>query len=137
MKYYDFTYLLSPDLGEKEAKDFSQEIINSLQKEEGVLQKTKDPLKIKLAYPIKKKERVWLSSLSFSLRPEKIQNLKEKFASDINILRFLLFSQKPSKIKPLKKAIKTRRKPSEKKVELKEIEKKLEEILGSVHEGEA
>jgi len=130
MKHYNLTYLISPDLDEKKAKDFNQSIIDSLQKEGGVLSQVKMPAKIKLAYPIKKKGRAYFFSLSFSSGPEKIQNLKEKLGSDNNILRFLILGQKPQRIKIPKKVVKIpSQKPAEKKVELKEIDKKLEEIL--------
>ena len=131
MRYYDLTYLITPEFSEKEAKDFSQKILNLLQKAGGVLDKIKEPIKISLAYPIEKKRSAYLVSLNFLLGPEKIQDIKKELSFDPNILRFLLFSQKLPKTKKVKvtKVKVPPKRPPEKKVELKEIEKKLEEIL--------
>lgn len=131
---YDLTYLLSPDLSLEEAKKITEKIIAFLQKEKGVFYQSKIPEKIKLAYPIQKKEQAYLVSLQFSLLPEKMPSLKKKLKGEDKILRFLVFKKKPSKIRKKvtpKKPSPLPKKPSEKKVGLKEIEKKLEEILGS------
>lgn len=129
MKYYDLTYLISPEVSEKDAQDLSQNIVNFLQKEGKFLESVKTPSKIKLAYPVKKKDKAYLSFLNFFLEPGKIGNLKKKLDSENNILRFLISSKEPPRVEVPKRIPKTPRKPVRKKVELKEIEKKLEEIL--------
>lgn len=130
MQLYDLSYLISPELEEKKAKELSQKITDSLKEQNGVLDNAKELTKIALAYPILGKKSAFLACLDLSLSPEKIQGFKEKLRSENNILRFLIFvkkSKKPKFIKELSKI--SEKKPTKKKVELKDIEKKLEEIL--------
>lgn len=131
MKLYEITYLISPDLSEEELRDFQEKIISFIQEQGGILGKTNSVTKKTLAYPIKKKEIAFFVNLDFQLQPEKIEILEKKLKKESKILRYLILRKElPKKvmIRPLKRPkriLKT--KP---KVELKEIEKKLEEILG-------
>jgi ribosomal protein S6 len=127
MKYYELTYLISPDLSEREALDFQEKIISLIQEGGGALGEVKEPVKKKMAY---------LATLNFHLEPEKLESLEKKLKAEGQILRHMiltkpkqvkethLLGKKPAAQKPAKKTPKP-----EAKVELKEIEKKLEEIL--------
>lgn len=128
MKTYEFTYLIDPDIS-KEDLNSLQEIIKSfIKEEEGSIVRINSPLKKNLAYPIKKNEEAFLADLTFDLRPDKLDSLKKKIKSEKRIIRYLLLKKTLLK-KKLK--VRTIRKTQPKvKVELKEIEKKLEEILG-------
>lgn len=133
MKYYELTYLISAHLSQEELKKVTEKINSLIQKEGGFLDELKNPFQQKLAYPIKKEERAYLSSLTFHLLPEKLKNLENKLKTLPEILRFLLLTKKVEKIEiSTKKILPKIKKPQkkEKKVELEEIEKKLEEILG-------
>ncbi len=131
MKLYELTYLISPDLSETELKSFQEKIVSLIENKGGVLVSTNEPTKKKLAYPIKKKSEAYLSSLNFQLSPDKLIEIERELKTEENILRFLLITKKITKkttevlIKKPSKIIKP------KKVELKEIEQKLEEILGT------
>lgn len=128
MKSYQLTYLISPEVSEEELRNFQEKIISFIQKEGGVLNKINSPLKKFFAYPVKKKKEGFLSGVSFYLEPEKIENLEKKLKAEETLLRYLISAKKFPKVQlsiPKKLA-----KPKVKKVELKEIEKKLEEILG-------
>jgi len=136
MKNYELAYLISSDISEEEAKEIQEKVKSLLQKEGAFLNERKEILiKKRLAYPIKNKIQVYLASLEFQLSPEKIAVVEKNIKEEGLILRYLLitkFPEKEAKIKarrvaPLVK--KPQKTPSEKKVELKEIEKKLEEIL--------
>ena len=129
MKYYQLTYLIFPDLSEEELKSVQENVNSFVQKEGGVLDKINSPLKKGLSCPIKKKKEAFLVSLSFYLKPEKIENLEKKLKAEKTILRYFISAEKfPEKVLiPIPKKL---AKPKIKKVELKEIEKKLEEILG-------
>jgi len=137
MKDYELTYLISPDLSEEESRVFQEKIVSRIQAEEGILSGVRPPVIKSLAYPIKKKWSAYLISLVFQLAPEKLENLQRKLKEEPQILRYLL-SIKPSEArevvaparKPRPKAALPKIKKPEIKVELKEIEKKLEEILG-------
>ncbi len=128
MKHYELTYLISPDLSEKEVFFLQEKIISLIQEAGGTLDEVKTPARKKMAY---------LATLNFHLSPEKLESLEKKLKSEGQVLRYIILN------KPRSKPLTTFRKrmaegkpttPEKKvaggKVELKEIEKKLEEILG-------
>ncbi len=143
MKNYELTCLISPDLSEEELKNLSAKINSFIQEEAGVLEKTSEPLRKRLGYPIKRKVGAFSVSLNFSFDPEKLENLEKKLKSENQILRYIILIKTTSKEvlprrkRPLKipeKIIEpsesAAHRPKAKKVELKEIDKKIEEILG-------
>jgi len=132
MKHYELTYLISPDLSEEEANSLSTEITSSVQKKQGILEKNLSLLKKQLSHAIKKKTAAYLASLDFQINPEGLEELKKQIKSDPRILRHLILLKPIPKItekKATKLSIISKKKAAGKKVELKEIEKKLEEIL--------
>lgn len=133
MKLYELTYLISPEVSEEELNSLNEKINSLIQKEAGVLNEVKIPIKKKLAQPIKKQREAFLTNLSFDLESDKLGDLERQLKAEKKILRYLILAR------PKIKVTKVRKRPSkvipkipvkEKKVELKEIEKKLEEILG-------
>lgn len=143
MKHYELTYLISPELSEETVLAFQEKVIVLIKDEGGNLEEVKTPLIKKLAYSLKKPDlptkhdKAYLGVLNFQLNPEKIADLEKKLKAESQILRYLLLN-KPAVKKlgyaprrtPLKSLVeKPKIVPEEKKVELKEIEKKLEEIL--------
>ncbi len=155
MEKYELTYLMNPDLDNEHIDSLEETVKNHIQTENGSLNNIpKKPIKKVLGYLIKNNKTAMLSIVNFSLLSNKIEKLKNKLSSEKEILRFILTTKKSSpklkKIKPLKKKIvffnaknkivptlrkypDSKIKPQtekEKKVELKEIDKKLEEILG-------
>ena len=123
IRYYQLAYLISPEL-KKEEIEMVQKDLTSFIEKEGVLDKVETPLKRTLFYPIKKKTEAFLGAIYFYLEPQKIKDLERKLKEEEKILRYLIVSEKtPKKIKIEKKL----KKPE--KVELEEIEKKIEEIL--------
>ena len=133
MKLYELTYLISPELSESELKSLNEKINSLIQKGAGVLNEVKLPIKKRLGQLIKKQREAFLINLSFYLEPDKLGSLEKELKSEKKILRYLILA------KPKIKIAKVRKRPTkvipkipvkEKKVELKEIEKKLEEILG-------
>jgi small subunit ribosomal protein S6 len=132
MNNYELTYLISPELSEEEAKNIQEKTISLLQKEGGALNEVKLPIKKKLAYLIKKQREAFLCDFNFYLEPEKLGGLEKVLKSEKKILRYLILAKPKIKItKVRKRQIKviSNVPAKEKKVELKEIEKKLEEIL--------
>ncbi|MDD2731992.1 MAG: 30S ribosomal protein S6 [Candidatus Pacebacteria bacterium] len=134
MKFYELSYLIPSDISLEEAKIFSQELADFISSEKGLVKKITDPIKRKLGYSLKNKNEAYLISLSFDLNPENLKELEKKLKTDLLILRYLILNKKEQKEQvrkrmPLRKEGKE--KPVEiKKVELKEIDKKIEEILG-------
>jgi len=133
MKNYELTYLISPELSEEEVKKLQEKIISLIQEEGGILNETSSLLARKLAYPIKKQTQAYLAVLEFQLEPGKLINLEKKLELENQILRYLIITKKiPKVVSRVPKVSIFPKKPrvtSRKKVELKEIEKKLEEIL--------
>ena len=136
MKHYELTYLISPELSKEEADSLSKEINSLIQEKQGILEKTIPVLKKQLAYPVKKKTIAHLASSFFQIKPEGLKELKKQIESEPKILRYLLLTTTKAKLKIAPKTIrtplvikKTKEVIPKKKVELKEIEKKLEEIL--------
>jgi ribosomal protein S6 len=120
MRNYELTYLISSSLSEEELKRFQEKIISLIQEVGGTLGETKEPIRKKVAY---------LTTLNFHLSPKKLDSLEKRLKSESQIIRYMILTRRAPKEVP-EVAIKPKKiiKP-EPKVELKEIEKKLEEIL--------
>ena len=130
MKNYELTYLISTDASGEELKNLPEKIKSFIQKEEGAIKKTTEPSKTKLGYPIKEKGQGFLTVLNFSLNPEKIANLEKKLKAENQILRYMILNKDIAEkiLRPKRTRPELKTKESE-KVELKEIDKKIEEIL--------
>lgn len=95
--------------------------------------------KKKLAYPIKKQLYGYYVSVEFGLEKEKTAELEQQLKLDNNILRFLLVTQKEISARRLKTKIAKPKKiapaeisktePKVEKVQIEELDKKLEELL--------
>ena len=143
MKYYEITHLISSELSEEECKNLQKKLISLIQDEGGVLKEkfysTAEEMLIRkrLAYSIKKQDYAYFGVLNFQLNPGNLVNLEKKLKAENQILRYLLINKLPAKkiLEKRRRELKFKKvTPSkEKKVELKEIEEKLEEIL---HESE-
>ena len=137
MKNYELTYLITPEIAEEQARELQNRIISLIQTEGGILLEEKAILKRRLAYTLKHQGQAYLSTLIFQSAPEKLVNIEKTLKSESQILRYLILAvtakkevltrrrMRPEVAFPGKAPV---RKP-EKKVELEEIEKKLEEIL--------
>jgi len=135
MQLYQLDYLISPEISEQDAQALGEKIKSLIKKNQGSIVKTELLSNRVLAYEVKNFTEAFLAGLSFNLEPEKLEELKKTLESEKNILRYMVFKKKLLKDKPrTKKVIKVSKeietlKPK-RKVELKEIEKKLDEILG-------
>ena len=141
MKQYELTYLITSELSEDEGRALSEKVTSFVQDEGGLLINSQIFIaKKQLAYPIKKQTQAHLVTLIFQLNPEKLAALEIRLKKEENILRYLIIMKKVRKALP---KLRRRLTPSiepvpgkeegrikkEKKVELKDIEKKLEEII--------
>ena len=133
MKNYELTCLISPNLSEIEVESFQEKIIALLQKEQGILldETSKKPVKKRLGYPIKKNAQAYLVNFNFKISPAGLENLKKELKAELELIRYIILAKRlTTKIKKPQRTSKIAKKISQPKVELKEIEKKLEEILG-------
>lgn len=150
MKTYELTYIISSEITSEEAGAVANEVNSFLQSKEGVILRSDNPVAKTLSYPIKKMGSGYFVISEFQIEPEKLAELNEKLEKDEKILRHVIIIKNPAKIrkerrgarKPLfstavepielknTAAEEKEEKKSDKKIELKEIEKKLDEILG-------
>lgn len=129
MKLYELTYLISPDLSEEETKQSQDKISSLIQTEGGQVSEVNLPVKKGLSSAKKDRSEVYLISLNFQLNPEKITLLEKELKAEPKIIRYLILTKKLQRavIPPSKVPSRSKRKP---KVELKEIDEKLKEIIG-------
>jgi small subunit ribosomal protein S6 len=128
MKYYELACLISPNLSEQELNSFSEKINSLVQEQGAILDKILPEKKIVLGSPIKKNTSAFFKILTFNLNPEKLNDLGKKLKDNKEILRYSIISRQQVKSEKLvSKPIKIQ--ASKGKVELKDIDKKLKEIL--------
>ena len=129
---YELTYLISPEKSEEQIQEASQGIVSYIEEQGGVLSGIQDkPLKKILGHPIENHTMAFVGTLKFSLSPDKIKLLEEKLKQDKQIIRNMLIT-KPQKEKLNFRKIRKKFIPNNSKkpkIELKEIDKKIEEIL--------
>jgi len=133
MRFYELTFLISANTSEEEIKNLREKITSLVQKE-GVLINGPFFQKRPLAYPIKKQDWAIFGVLDLQMKPNALIKFERKLRSDPRILRYLLIKEEEGKkaATPPQPSI-LKKKPKihkREKVELKEIDKKLEEILG-------
>ncbi len=138
MNYYEITCLTAPSLSGEEIREISEKIKNFIKEESGTLEKTAFPSEDNSVSFARIAKRTPLIVLSFFLEPKNIENIEKKIKSENQILRHMLLSKKIYKENPARKNLlkktgdKRERAASpgkNKKVELEEIDKKIEEIL--------
>lgn len=129
MKTYELTYLIHSGLSREEINSLSERIKSSIEEKGGSIQKSNPPIKIRLAYLIKKNSEAFLAYLTFNSEAEKLKELEKEIKEEEKILRHIILKEKILKKKERASVQRKIIKPKA-KVELKEIERKLEEILG-------
>ena len=151
MKTYELTYIISSEITSEEAGAMAKEVNSLIESKEGTILRSENPVAKTLSYPIKKFGSGYFVVLEFSAEPEKIKELGEKLKNDKKILRHLVIIKRHARIKRERKGVRKlifsneaetkngtadknlRAEAAEekgKKIELEEIEKKLDEILG-------
>ena len=134
MRNYELTLLLKADLMESELQELLGEIASILQ-DEGALIMSQDS-KGKRALPVllKKQSEAELAVWKFALDPQKLEGVVKNLKAKEKILRFTLLSYTPQRAKEriVAKTIATpitHEPTEEEKVEIGDIDKKLEEIF--------
>lgn len=158
MKTYDLTYIISPETNSEEVEAFAKEIGSFVESKGGTIAKQTIPTAKTLAYQIKKHASGFVGSIEFQLEPEFITEVKKMVEEDKRVNRHMIvikYQEKARKQrrtknkdvdafiaepKPEAKEVTTEKseesvetpkeKKDDKKVELKDIEQKLEELLG-------
>lgn len=135
MKYYELSYLIPANLAEEELKALKERIISAIQSQNGLLIEDNNFGKKRTAYMKGKEKPGLLFSLSFEVNPEQLSDFEKKLKLENQILRYSILIKKQQKlfrerprIMPIPSQATERK--VQPKVEMADIEKKLEEILG-------
>lgn len=122
MRPYEINYLISAETADLEQGEIKDKVISLCQELGAIIDSNSQP-----ALKIPKGS---LLSITFKMAPEKIAELEKKLKDEKRILRYLLVIKKKPSLErefPIFPRTETSAKP---KVEMAEIDKKLEEILG-------
>ncbi len=144
MKLYEITYLIPASSSEDEIKDISSKITGNISEIGGKTEKTFEPVKKSLGFKLSKQKEVLCVSIAFSLDAKNLESFSKKIKSDSRIIRYNII-KKQTLEQPQEKEFVIRRREEKnpekemeelsgavskpKKVELKEIDQKIEEIL--------
>jgi len=117
MKLYELTYLPLPGLSEDDQKTLQDRVVSCLG-----------------ANLVSQHSNGFLTTMDFNAEAEKIKEIEERLKEETQIQRYLVLNKKPVRFKAriLRRAEfskKVAKETSKPKVELQEIEKKLDEIL--------
>jgi small subunit ribosomal protein S6 len=144
MKSYELTYIISSGISSEEVDATIKNIESAILSKEGVILKSEKTTAQTLAYPIKKQSSGYFVAVTFQILEDKIKEIKDILEKSKEVLRHLIIINKPVKIMKERRT----RKPSalqdsntpessskgedkkkKEKVEVEEMEKKLDEIL--------
>lgn len=132
MKQYDLLFWLPGSFSESEAPSLVENI-KQLLAEIGAEKAQLEILgRQKLAYPIKANHFGYAVNSTFVLPPEKVKTLKEKLGLEPVLLRFVLTHHQAKTYphrRPVGRVAPPEVKPAAGQVDLKEIDKKIDEIL--------
>lgn len=140
---YELAIHLPANLPEKDLEERKKEIEEIISKRGGLIQRLGDFKRIKLAYPIKRERFSNFGVINFFIEKESIEGLNKDLKLYEGILRHLIITKrelrkviKPASIKPRIKKPKEEPKQISKektfkegKVEEKDLDKRIEEIL--------
>ena len=126
-KNYELTLLFPVQEKEQGEEKILASINDVIQKNKGKLKDSVSPSKITLGYPIKAQSRASLSVIGFSCEPEGLIEIEKQLKEKKEILRYFLAKKNPKKIFrfPIFKN------KDSNKVELEDIDKKIEEIFNT------
>jgi ribosomal protein S6 len=157
MKVYELTYIISPEITSEEATAKAGEIETAIHSREGTILKQSNPVAKTLAFPVAGRASGFFGVLEFQLEPEKLVEIKELISKDKKIVRNMVIVKEPVRIRKERRSkrilaetpavleqkieIESAKEKEEKpasvkstiekeKVELKDIEQQLDEILG-------
>ena len=133
MRNYDLTLISSPQLSDQETNDLFQQFVSFVQELGGILENQRLLGKKPLLAPIQGNKEGYLSTVTFSLNEENLPALEKKCKETSHILRFLLVRKekqaRKARIASMPETIPAPAQKKEGKIDLKDIDEKLEEIF--------
>ncbi len=145
---YEICYLLRGDVDEEKALEISEHLRKAAEDEKGIIVQENKPQKQNIAYPIKKHLTAYCGLLKFIFPIDKIEALKKSIEKNEDVLRLFLTranTEKENTKRPPRKLVKKPIDVSSKQIQtqqkegavaekdalqVEEIDKKIEEILG-------
>jgi ribosomal protein S6 len=142
-RIYEFGFLLNGLLPEAGVLSLLEKIEKTFESLGGKVKEKSTPERKVLAYPIKKQNEAYFNYFYIELEPEKLEDVREKFKYDADILRYLclIISTDPDKMekktakepRPSKERVKatpvaTEVEAPSTEVNLEELDHKLDEI---------
>ncbi|KKU52555.1 MAG: hypothetical protein A3A28_01200 [Candidatus Sungbacteria bacterium RIFCSPLOWO2_01_FULL_47_32] len=144
-KNYEIAYLITPEVGEDGVFGVAGKVTSLIQDANGAVSKIEEPKKRRLAYHLGKHRFAYFGWTTFSMYPEQVEVLKKKLNfEEKSLLRFLVvfvpkrvheyvrrtpFQKRPDKPQGTTPAI-PRETEEKERMNIAELDKKLEEILG-------
>ncbi len=129
-KKYELICLISVRIDEIERDTVIENISKLIKEKGGEITETTPASEVSLGYAIEKEEKAQLVVFKFEYTNPDLTELKKEVESDKRIIRCFLRKELVKKIIPSSR----RTTKKSEKVDLKDIDKKIEEIFGSVRE---
>jgi len=154
MKIYELSYIISPEISSEESDAKAKKIEAMILDKKGIISKQTNISAKTFSYPMGKSASGFWGALEFQMEPENIAEIKNAITKDEKIVRHMLTIKETQKIKKQRKGRNTviaehkqesetisgkkfsskiadhSASESKQKVELKDIEQTLDEILG-------
>ena len=143
-KQYELAFHLSPSFNEPDLENKKRELEEFISKNGGLISRSGEIKKMRLAYPIKKERFSNFGYIEFLAAATDIEKINKNLLADENLLRYLIIKKEEKtarltklKISKPRKEISALQRPplepgqvgAEDKTEDKELDKKIEEIL--------
>ena len=129
MQTYQLNYLIPEMLESEELQKTALNIESLIQAEEGILIGQRKTKNVNLSPAIRRTKKATLITIEFQSDSRNLKALKIGLEKTPQLLRFMLLKQTPKKESKKARKPKIAKVKKEKKVGIKEIEKKLEQIL--------
>lgn len=148
-KKYELAYLLSPSVADEEVLTWSGKIAKIVEDSKGLVRHQEIPKKRRLTYLIDKEGTAYFGWITFSMASDLVASLDKKLKTAEHILRYMVVEEVEIPVQPLRTfaprpapapqrprpgitppAPTDVAKQPEEKLDLEELDKKLEEILG-------
>lgn len=153
MRIYEINYIIPGSSSEDEVRAITGKVGGFISEGSGKIEKTSEPAKKSLGFRISGQRDIFFNSIIFSMPQESIVEFEKKVKNESSISRYNLLKRDKVESAPLKEFTIRRRRPAAsagasplaevdleekdqkkehakpKKVELKEIDQKIEEIL--------
>ncbi len=144
-KKYELAYLISSSIADEEVSGWKEKLTKAIEDSKGIVRHAEEPKKRKLSFLINKEVVAYFGWIDFLILPELTKDLEKKLKGFDKLLRYLLVIDEDFQARPQFRTFSPRSAPSsrppvtppagevkgeEEKLDLEELDKKLEEILG-------